>query len=56
MLNVLPESVQLALKFLHDPENYDREFVNTLRHRAANAISNSDVDVWLTLFRHRRAG
>jgi len=54
MWNVLPESVQLALKFLHDPENYDREFVNTLRHRAANAISDRDVRTWITVLRANR--
>ena len=55
LLNVLPEATQLALKALFDHENYDREFVNQLRHRAANAISDGDVRMWLTLLRRRAA-
>ena len=53
-LNWLPEVVQLALKRINDPTRYDRELVNTLRHRAANAITQSDVELWEALLRTRR--
>ena len=34
---------QLALKFLHDPENYNRIAVNRIRGRADEAVSESEV-------------
>lgn len=49
-----PESVQLALKSLYDPDNYDRAFVNGLRHRATEAIGEGVVEWWRRLLRQPR--
>lgn len=35
---------QLAMKKVNDPENYDRVAVNRLRGRAAEAVTEADVD------------
>ena len=35
----------MAIKMLHDPEHYDRERVNELRHRAKNAVSEKEVAI-----------
>ena len=34
---------QLAMKFLNDPENYDRQWVNVIRGRAPDAVSVEEV-------------
>jgi hypothetical protein len=39
-----PIVYQLALKKMHDPEHYNRETVNRLRRRAADAITEAEVD------------
>jgi len=46
ILDWLPAVVQLALKAEHDPDNYDREFVNLLRHEAPDSISEGQVQAW----------
>lgn len=51
LLEWLPEAAQLAMKLLYDPENYDRLFVNQLRGRAENAITESVVQGWAKLLR-----
>lgn len=45
-LNWAPEALMLAYKRVYDPDNYDREFVNELRHRATDAISEEEVRCW----------
>lgn len=46
VLNHLPESLQLAYKRHFDIENYDRVFVNRIRGRADDAISEGEVRAW----------
>jgi hypothetical protein len=41
---VWPVARQLALKKWHDPEYYDRVWVNLLRGRDEGAITEADVD------------
>lgn len=42
-LDGMPLVTQYALKALHDPANFDRVGLNTLRGRAENAISEEEV-------------
>ncbi len=44
-----PVVVQLALKKMHDSEHYDRQRVNTIRRRAKEAITETEVDVVVDL-------
>lgn len=46
--NKWPIARQLALKFIHDPDNYDRRKVNELRGRAPESITPLDVMFWYT--------
>lgn len=36
-------ATMLAMKMIHDPLNYDREYVNQKRGRAKNAVTESEV-------------
>jgi hypothetical protein len=49
----MPIAMQLALKFAHDPDHYDRVSVNRLRHRADNAVSEVDVASELLSLAHK---
>ena len=51
----LPEAFQLCLKKMFDPENYDRQFVNELRGRQRDAITEGSVDLWLKFWTNRRS-
>jgi hypothetical protein len=42
----LPAAVQLAIKAEHDPDNYDRDFINQIRNEAENAIDEHTVQLW----------
>jgi hypothetical protein len=46
ILSCLPESIQCALKRLHDEANYDRSWINQARGEADTAISEADVKFW----------
>lgn len=46
VLSWLPESVQMVFKLQHDPDNYDRQFINRLRHEADDSISEGEVKAW----------
>lgn len=46
----LPEAAQIALKKRHDQENYDRVFINRIRGRADDAVSEGEVRLWLKLW------
>ena len=49
-MNWLPVAGQLAIKRLTDFEFYDRVKVNTLRGRAPESITESEVDLWVRRF------
>lgn len=46
VLSWLPECVQLSMKLLHDPDNYDRQFINEIRGHAPDAIAEHEVVLW----------
>lgn len=47
---------QLAIKCLHDPENYNREAVNLLRNRQPYAITEAEVDAEVENILHSPCG
>lgn len=46
----LPEAAQIGLKKLHDKENYDRVFINRIRGRADDAVSEGEVTQWAKMW------
>lgn len=50
-MDVLPVAGQLALKKLADPDGYDRVAVNRLRGRQPEAITEAEVEFWVTQFK-----